>query len=267
MVASIILLRNCIDYVQCGLLHRHLFLCLKDQVMISILGRWMSPVLVVALLALIIVGFWQAPSLSASTVTANNAFVNGFLTGYQTMDLFAAFFFSALIFTQIKNSLPHGTSDREVLKYAVLPSIIGSTMLAFVYLGFVYLGSHYAPHIHDVEPEMMLPSIVMLLIGNYATIIIAAAMILSCLTTAVALNNIYARFLCTSLKLKDSFFPVNSIWHHFHLFHYFITRFSRHRVIFGAGTGDFLSGTHSSNYYEHSTSQSSPREDGHVLDD
>ncbi len=124
------------------------------------------------------------------------------------MDLFAAFFFSALIFTQIKNSLPHGTSDREVLKYAVLPSIIGSTMLAFVYLGFVYLGSHYAPHIHDVEPEMMLPSIVMLLIGNYATIIIAAAMILSCLTTAVALNNIYARFLCTSLKLKDSFFPL-----------------------------------------------------------
>jgi LIVCS family branched-chain amino acid:cation transporter len=33
-------------------------------------------------------------------------------------------------------------------------------------------------------------------------------MVFSCLTTAVALNNIYARYLCSTLRLKDQSFPL-----------------------------------------------------------
>lgn len=180
--------------------------CLKDQVMITILGKWMSPILLVALLGLIAVGLWHAPAASMST-TSNNAFVNGFLTGYQTMDLFAAFFFSALIFSQIKKTFPANTPDGDVVKFAIIPSVIGSIMLAIVYLGFVFLGSHYAQFIENTDPEMMLPTIVMKLMGSSATIFIAVAMVFSCLTTAVALNNIYARYLCTTFKLEERKFP------------------------------------------------------------
>ena len=81
-------------------------------------------------------------------------------------------------------------------------------MLAFVYFGFVYLGSHYTSQLTSVEPELMLPSIALYLIGDYATIIIGIAILLSCLTTAVALNNIYARFITTTLKLNSGFFPL-----------------------------------------------------------
>lgn len=181
--------------------------CLKDQVMISIIGKWMSPILLISLLGLIIIGVLNPP---AATVNAGgkDAFLYGFLTGYQTMDLFAAFFFSALIFGQIKQLLPEGTTDRQILKFAIVPSIIGSVMLAIIYFGFVFLGSHYAEQINGTDPEMMLPTIVMHLMGNRATILIAVAMVFSCLTTAVALNNIYAHYLCSSLKLQEKAFPV-----------------------------------------------------------
>ncbi len=181
--------------------------CLKDQIMISILGKWMSPILLVALSILILIGLFHAPSsLVQSDMT--DAFLYGFFTGYQTMDLFAAFFFSALIFNQIKNSLPQNATDKQILTFAIIPSIIGSVMLAAIYLGFVFLGSHYAENIQGADPEMMLPIIVRHLLGDYATIIIAVAMVFSCLTTAVALNNIYAHYVCSLLKLKDNVFPL-----------------------------------------------------------
>ncbi|MCC2646535.1 MAG: conserved rane protein of unknown function [Rickettsiaceae bacterium] len=180
-------------------------LCLKEQVIIKVLGKWMSPILLASLLILIFYAVLNAPNIT-SGVPASNAFSKGFLIGYQTMDLFAAFFFSAFIFKQIQTSLPPRISEKQVLIFALKPSIIGSLLLTIVYLGFVFLGSHYAHLIANIQPEHMLPIIVRHVMGTSATIFIAVAILLSCLTTAVALNNIYARYLCTLMKFKEDKF-------------------------------------------------------------
>lgn len=44
--------------------------------------------------------------------------------------------------------------------------------------------------------------------GDNATLFIGIAMLFSCLTTAVALNNIYARYLCSLFKFQDNKFPL-----------------------------------------------------------
>ncbi|MDF2965977.1 MAG: putative branched-chain amino acid transport system carrier protein [Rickettsiaceae bacterium] len=181
-------------------------LCLKEHVMIKILGKWMSPILLIALLILIVFGVAQAPYTSAE-VEAKKAFMNGFLTGYQTMDLFAAFFFSALIFKQIQETETYLKKDMDLLIYAAKPSIIGSILLGVIYLGFVYLGSHYSDIIIGAAPEHMLPTIVRHVMGSSAAIFIAVAILLSCITTAVALNNIYARYISTTLNLREATFP------------------------------------------------------------
>lgn len=183
------------------------FFCLKDEVMINILGKWMSPLLLIALLGLIVIGILKAPE-NIQNVNASHAFVDGFLTGYQTMDLFAALFFSALIFKQMQSLMPAGATDREILKFAIKPSIIGSIMLSVIYFGFVFLGAHYSHLISNIEPEQMLPTIVMHVMGNFATMFVAIAMLFSCITTAVALNNIYARYLCNLFNCKESRFPI-----------------------------------------------------------
>ncbi|MBA3537355.1 MAG: branched-chain amino acid transport system II carrier protein [Tatlockia sp.] len=180
------------------------FFCLNDKVMIKILGKWMSPILLITLVIMIAIAAIKAP-ITHEQVLASAAFMNGFTTGYQTMDLFAAFFFSALIFTQIQQELPKA-SNREILLFAIKPSILGAALLAFIYFGFVFLGSHYSSLLSNTAPELMLPTIAATVMGNYATLFIGIAMFFSCLTTAVALNNLYARYLCSTLKVKEEKF-------------------------------------------------------------
>jgi len=86
---------------------------------------------------------------------------------------------------------------------ALAPSIIGAFLLGIIYMGFVYLGSHYAELTTGVAPEMILPTIATHILGEYAAFIISIIIIFSCITTAIALNNIYARYICKKLKLSD----------------------------------------------------------------
>ncbi|MDI9819042.1 MULTISPECIES: branched-chain amino acid transport system II carrier protein [unclassified Legionella] len=181
------------------------FFCLNDRLMIKLLGKWMSPILLITLVILILIAAAKAP-VSTEHIASNTAFINGFTTGYQTMDLFAAFFFSALIFNQIQQAMPDA-SNREIVLFAIKPSILGASLLALIYLGFVFLGSHYSLAMNNTAPELMLPSIARQAMGNYATLFIGVAMFFSCLTTAVALNNLYARYLCTTFKIPtDKFY-------------------------------------------------------------
>jgi len=181
------------------------FLCLKDKIMVKILGKWMSPLLLAALLILISFGVLQSSELATIT-DRSETFVNGFLSGYQLMDLFAAFFFSAFIFKQLQQLMPKGTSDKTLILFAVKASIIGSFLLTIIYLGLVFLGAHYSFLLNNISPEYMLPAIANYIMGEAGVLFLTIPILLSCLTTAVALNNIYARYLCTLFKLGDNKF-------------------------------------------------------------
>lgn len=68
--------------------------CLNDKIMVNLLGKWMSPALLAILITLIIVAIIKVPNVSdlSLPLPTSNAFTYGFYAGYQTMDLFAAFF-------------------------------------------------------------------------------------------------------------------------------------------------------------------------------
>lgn len=178
---------------------------IKEHFMITVLGKWMTPLLLACITVLICLSIYNAESLPITSLTKIEALQDGFLMGYQTMDLFAAFFFSALIFNQIQAGLKT-ENHKEVLKAALKPSIIGSVFLGLVYLGFVFLGAHYTEVTKGVSPERMLPSIALHLMGDYAMYFIGIIVLFACLTTAVALNNIYAHYICTLFKLKKDKF-------------------------------------------------------------
>lgn len=182
-------------------------LCLKDKIMIKILGKYLSPTKLVTLFGLIIAGLLQAPSATEDIHVAE-AFTTGLLTAYQTMDLFAAFFFSAMLFKQIQDFLPTKTSEREVLMFSIKAGIVGFSILAIVYLGLVFLSSHYAFLLHNVSPKLMLPTIAMHTMGSAATVFIAGAMFFSCLATAIALSSVYTRYICDILKLESKRFSI-----------------------------------------------------------
>lgn len=177
---------------------------LKDTRMLNVIGKFMTPVKLGTLALIIIVGIMGAPYLSTSQYTKESAFKLGLVQGYQTMDLIAGFFFSSLIFKHIEQQCGSTTSPKTIFLISAKASLIGASVIAMTYGGLVYLGASYANVIKAVQPTEMLPTLTQHLLGQYSTIIIAFAMGFSCLTTATALNNLYARFLHKLFKLKDS---------------------------------------------------------------
>jgi LIVCS family branched-chain amino acid:cation transporter len=182
-------------------------ICLRDRWIISFLGKYIGPILLICLTFLIGLGIYHAPSLPLMDLQPREAFNSGFFRGYQTMDLFAAFFFSSLMFKQIQEKLGPDTDTRTLMMAALKPSIIGASLLGIIYFGFAYLGAHYQSVTSGVAPERILPTIATHLMGQQGAWIIGIIMVFSCLTTAVALNNIYARYLCSLFKLRDNIFP------------------------------------------------------------
>ncbi|GAB4165455.1 MAG: branched-chain amino acid transport system II carrier protein [Rickettsiaceae bacterium] len=194
------------SFIFCALCY---LVCLNDKIMFNLLGKFLTPILLIFLLGLILVGFYNNDN--PNTVNNNEAFygsfIDGFFRGYATMDLFASFFFSSLIFKQIEALAP--TSDnKSILKAALGPSVFGALLLGTIYLGFVFLGAHYAQLAKDLPGELILPAIANHLLGKNGALAIAIIIILSCFTTAVALNSIYARYLCSFKRTGDNMFPV-----------------------------------------------------------
>lgn len=180
--------------------------CLRDQILVKVLGKFLSPLLLAVFILLLGIGVFTAPEASNFT-EKSVSFKQGFLTGYQLMDLFAAFFFSAFIFKQLQKVMVE-KDDKTIIIFAIKASLVGSFLLMVVYMGLVFLGAHYAHLLNDVTPEHYLPTIITNVMGSWAAAATACLMVLSCLTTAVALNNIYARYLCSQLKLRDNKFPL-----------------------------------------------------------
>src|SRR5690606_39093256 len=121
-------------------------ICLNNKIMFSILGKFLTPILLVLLTILIVVGFSQSQNIETNIQAFSNNFIDGFFHGYSTMDLFASFFFSSLIFKQIESiaiASGENSDTKSIIKAALGPSIFGALLLSLIYFGFVYLGSHY----------------------------------------------------------------------------------------------------------------------------
>lgn len=180
---------------------------LKNNRMLSVIGKFMTPIKLATLALIIIVGVFTAPKLAPIAYTQANAFELGLVQGYQTMDLIAGFFFASLIFKHIEQQCGPEVSPKEIFWLSAKASLIGASVIALAYGGLVYLGASYVNVINNVPSTEMLPTLTKYLLGDYSTIVIALTMGFSCLATATALNNLYADFLHNVLKLKQELFP------------------------------------------------------------
>lgn len=182
-----------------------LLIIYKKNSLIPIIGSWLGPFKIAGIVLIIAAAVYQGNAIE--TVVGSNysdALMIGLVEGYQTMDLLAAFFFSITI-VEYLNSVT--TDQDEALRMSVIASIIGGVLIALVYYGLVMLGAYYASELKDLNPELYLPTVTNLTLGKYAAAILAATMILACLTTASTLSVLFAQFLKVDLlKNKISWF-------------------------------------------------------------
>lgn len=174
---------------------------------ISLLGYFLTPLLLLSLVTIIIKGFFQATPPLESTYTPMNAFGRGILEGYNTMDLLAVFFFSKAVlgyFLRDKNPL----TSASIINSSLKSGIIGMGLLALLYTSFCFLGASFTPFLKETAPEQMLITIAFNVLGSVGGILASIAIALACLTTAMALAEVSAHFLSQQLtneKLKPAY--------------------------------------------------------------
>ena len=170
---------------------------------IPIVGRILTPWLLISILTIILFGFIFSPDIHESHLSGLEAFTFGLKEGYQTMDLLAAFFFSATTVQYLKSHLRSDDPKKLLFRLSLGSSLIGGTLLACIYIAFVFLGALYAPNLANVEPQQMLAAIAGFTLGPFAIPIASISICFACLTTATVLAMLFADFVDESLPLSN----------------------------------------------------------------
>jgi len=173
-----------------------LFIVWNHDRVIPILGRILTPWLLVSVFAIIIAGLFFSDIITpVSEHDGKAAFMIGLTEGYQTMDLLAAFFFSATTVAYLRAHLRSDDRPNTLLRLSLTSSLIGAGLLGFIYICFVALGGKYAHALLNVKPEQMLAKIAGLSLGPLAVPAASISIALACLTTATILTMLFSDFL------------------------------------------------------------------------
>ena len=180
-----------------------LFLALNPGRLVDSIGKFITPVLLAALLVLGGAALMVPAGEIGQSSEAYQAmpFIKGFLEGYLTMDTLGALVFGIVIATAIRD---RGVQDRGlVTRYSVIAGIIAAIGLSLVYLALFYLGATSQGIAGDAQNGVqVLTTYVEHTFGLYGSLLLAVVITLACLTTAVGLLTACGEYFSKLLPLS-----------------------------------------------------------------
>ncbi|HRD54926.1 MAG TPA: branched-chain amino acid transport system II carrier protein [Parachlamydiaceae bacterium] len=178
---------------------------IKKQRMIDLLGLVLTPVLIVALGFILILGLMNPPEAFTVAISHENAFKEGLNVGYNTLDLIASFIFAPLVLSHFREeneseSLNPVQQRRSMFKKMLKASILAASLLSMMFIGLTFVASYYTPFLTAGHaPESRLSEISLHLLGPTGAIFSCIAVAMACLTTAIPLTSICADYIKNDL--------------------------------------------------------------------
>lgn len=172
-----------------------LVLSISKAKIVDIIGKFLTPILLISLFALIFLGIIN-PIKSVemtSEIPDGQAFTFGFVEGYQTLDVLASVIFAGIIIAAVMNN--GYTSAKERVSITIWAGLISTLALLIIYGGLIYLGatSDYlesgSKSISDISRTDLLLHISTSVLGKAGMLVMAIAIAFACLTTAIALTS------------------------------------------------------------------------------
>lgn len=158
---------------------------LNRSKVISILGRYLTPIIVLILLAIIIISFGGAfAPMADRTMVA--PFKSGMLEGYQTYDAIGGIVVGAVLIISLK--LIGETDYHENRKIINGAAIISGVGLATIYTGLIIAGAMTnGEFAADIGRTALLSGLSKLTLGNGGNVFLSVLVALACFTTAVGI--------------------------------------------------------------------------------
>lgn len=184
-----------------------LILTIKPSKVVDILGKFLTPALLIALIILIIKGFLTPiGDLSQTQMIDNNLFSEGITQGYMTMDALGAGVLSAVIITSI--GARGYTKPEEKMKLMLKAGLVAGLALTVIYGGLVYLGaslSNLSGFDANTAQASLMVIITEKLLGYPGKLILGVIVGLACLTTSIGLTSAAGQYFQSITKGKLSY--------------------------------------------------------------
>lgn len=165
-----------------------LYFSLQSQKLVDIVGKMLSPLLLVLISVLVItaivnpIGSIQSPDDNFLT----GSFFKGFQEGYLTMDMLAAFVFGIIVINLLKES--GSTNKKALMVNGLKVALIAGVLLAVIYSSLAYLGATSVDGIGYLDNGgAILASSFDFYFGTFGSVLLAFIVIAACLTTSIGL--------------------------------------------------------------------------------
>ncbi|MGC6405249.1 branched-chain amino acid transport system II carrier protein [Bisgaard Taxon 45] len=172
-----------------------LWVSLNPTKMVDRIGAVLTPVLLVAIIALVVrmASILMSGEYDNTTTGMENPLIVGFIEGYQTMDVLASFAFSVVVMNAIRAKSDKNSS---FIKQATVASVIAAIALAFIYIAIGWIGNNIplsAETVADVATKgqnlgvFILNDATTQSFGELGRSLLGLIVTLACLTTAIGL--------------------------------------------------------------------------------
>ena len=182
--------------------------CLRQNLILPMLGRFFSPILILSLLCIIIIGIITGSPLQESNLLSSQAFFRGLEEGFDTMDLIAAIFFSSSIWSLLLIKMKD-SNEGKIAKTAIFSGLIGGLLLGLIYIGLGFATAFHSVELSDTPSENLMSALAMSTLGPIWGNIANFAVVMACFTTVVSLTQTIAslcskEFFPTTFRYKQS---------------------------------------------------------------
>ncbi|HCN56925.1 MAG TPA: branched-chain amino acid transport system II carrier protein [Exiguobacterium sp.] len=174
-----------------------LYLVLKPGKLLDIIGRFITPLLLLALATLSISSILKPLSTVQPPHSSYNgfidAFIQGFLQGYLTLDALGALVFGVIVLHTLH---ARGLKSRKVqLKTVTQAGLIAALSLTLVYTGLGFIGRNSFGAVGMVDGPSLLQQYAESTFGTIGLMILGVAILLACLTTSVGLVTAFSEYM------------------------------------------------------------------------
>lgn len=182
------------------------FLTVKPSKVVDIIGKFLTPFLIIALVVIIVKGIISPIGIPAKPMI-DNVLSKGLIDGYQTMDCFVSLAVGSVLLLTLKNK---GYSEpKQQVKMLFKSGLIACFTLGLIYCGLTYLGATVSSNYGtNVEQSQIIVEVTYSLLGYAGKTILGLASFLACLTTSIGLTSASGEYLVeiTNGKIKYKHF-------------------------------------------------------------
>ena len=168
-------------------------LTIKPSKVVDIVGRVLTPALLIALAVIIVKGVVSPLGPVVDEPMIEGVVAEGIAQGYQTMDAFAAIALASVLIVSLNEKGYNTVGDK--LKAIMKSGVLACVGLALVYGGLCFLGATVSTMYGvDAQQSQVIVNITEGLLGQTGKMILAVCVSLACLTTSIGLTSATGQF-------------------------------------------------------------------------